>query len=387
MATRHLFLSLAGLLLASSAALAQDTPKPLLDPAARCAVFAPPPIARPYPHVKWSGLCRDGLAEGKGTASFAATPTAQPSKSWQGNFRNGFFVGDAMVRGSIVPLGDRAALVELPSTAPQEGKIWLHAKLANDGAPLPRCGSGTAEIAIEAAPDLSASDEPRLRRMMQRAALAYRETCPQPLGLRFVVVEAGKRDVLGTGSFGGATDVVARAALVEGAAADAITGFRNIATGESDQGRRSQQFADKRKEERAQSRRNWQDFTRANSVALWVTPKQLDLNPFHYQGRIVALPGQFERMVAPNVALLRDRRWGLVMVSGIPNDLLTDKSTVVIAGRAAGRKTYPNSQHEIANIDATAWKLCQRAGCADYLDWIDEEKRFIWGEDQSEFLR
>ena len=102
---------------------------------------------------------------------------------------------------------------------------------------------------------------------------------------------------------------------------------------------------------------------------------------------IVALPGQFERMVAPNVALLRDRRWGLVMVSGLPNDLLKDKATVVIAGRASGRKSPPNSKQEIASIDAAGWKLCQRTGCADYLEWIDDAKKFAWGEDQSEFLK
>jgi len=43
--------------------------------------------------------------------------------------------------------------------------------------------------------------------------------------------------------------------------------------------------------------------------------------------------------------------------------------------------------HDLASVEATAWKLCQRAGCADFLDWIDTEKHFAWGEDQSEFLR
>lgn len=359
----------------------------MIDPATRCGVYAVPSVARAYAHMKWSGGCRDGLAEGRGTATFHATAQSQASKSWTGNFRNGFFLGDATVRGGIEPLGERGALIELPHNAPQDGRIFLHARLPADGGPLERCGVGNAELAAEAPADLAAGDEARLRRMMQRAALAYREACPAPLGLLIVIVPASKRQALATGSFGGNTEVMARGRVAEGAAADAITGFQNVATGESDAGRRSQQFADKRQQEREQSRRNWRDFTRANAVAMWVTPKQLDLNPFHYQDKIVALPGQFERMVAPNVALLRDRRWGLVLVSGIPNDLLTDKSTVVIAGRAAGRKTYPNSRAEVASIEATAWKLCQRAGCADYLDWIDEEKKFTWGEDQSEFLK
>jgi hypothetical protein len=378
---------MAAVSLAAAPALAQTTFKPVVDPAARCGVFAPPQIARPYPQMKWTGPCRDGLAEGKGTASFAATPQSQPNKTWSGNFRNGFFLGEATVRGAIVPFGDRAALIELPHNAPQDGKLWLHARLPSDGGALPRCGVGTAEIAIEAPHDLAVNDEARLRRMMQRAALAYREACPSPLELRLAVVAADKRDALSVGSFEGATEVIARAALAEGAAADAIHNFRNVATNESDQGRRTKAIEDRRKQERASSRRNWQDFTRANAVALWVTPRQLDTNPFHYQGKIVALPGQFERMVAPGTALLRDRRWGLVLVSGLPNDLLTDKATVVIAGRASGRKSPPNSRQEIASIDATGWKLCQRAGCADYLEWIDDEKKFAWGEDQSEFLK
>jgi hypothetical protein len=381
------FLSLAALLLAPISALAQSPPpKPVLDPAARCAVHTLPNIARSTPHLKWSGACRDGLAEGKGIASFAATPTSQASKSFEGYFRNGFFVGETPLKHAVEPLVDRAALIELPSNAAQEGRIWLEAPMDSETGVLARCGRGVAQIAVEAPHDLASNDEPRLRRMMQRAALAYRAACPSPLGLRLFVVPADKRRNLAEGSFG-AVGVVARANLAEGAAADALHKFENVATNESDQGRRTQAIEARRKQERADSRRNWQDFTRANAVAVWVTPKQLDLNPFHYQGKIVALPGAFVRMIAPNTALLRDARYGTVMVSGIPNDLLQDKSTVVIAGRASGRKTLPNSRQEVASIEATAWKLCQRTGCADYIDWIDEEKKFAWGEDQSEFLR
>jgi hypothetical protein len=374
------------ILLTAPIAQAQQTLKPAMDSAARCGVFALPSTTRPYPHLKWSGACRDGLAEGKGTASFAANADARPNKIWEGNFRNGFFVGQAVLKGRVLPMGDRAALVELPSNAAQEGSLFVVARLSNENEPLAICGGGVGEIAVEAPHDLAPNDEPRLRRMMQRAALAYRSACPSPLGLRFAIVAAGKRDALAVGSFGGATDVIARGSLVEGGAAEAIHDFRNIATNESDQGRRAQANKDRRQEQRADSRKAWQEFTRASAVAFWVTPKQLDTNPFRYDGKIVAFPARFVRMVAPNTAILRDDRWGEVMVSGIPNDLLQDKSIVVIAGRSSGRKAAPSGR-EISSVNATAWKLCQRAGCADYLDWIDEEKRFTWGEDQSEFLR
>ncbi|MGE0151978.1 MAG: hypothetical protein AB7R90_05120 [Reyranellaceae bacterium] len=374
-------------LAASAAAQSAAPPRPLIDPAARCGVFAPAAIARPYPHLKWSGACRDGLADGKGVASFAATAQSPPNKRWEGHFRHGFFVGDAALRGAIVPLGDRAALIELAHNAPQDGTVWLHARLPHDGAPLERCGSGTAELAVEAPADLVASDEARLRGMMQRAILAYRQACPAPLPLLLAVVEQGKRAALGVGSFAGATDVVARASLRQGAPADAIHDFRNVATGESDQGRRGQAIEDRRRQERADSRRNWQDFSRAHGVALWVTPRQLDANPFRYQGRIVAFPSRFVRMLAPGTALLRDDRWGAVMVSGLPDDLLQDKSVAVIAGRAGARKSLPHARQEIASVEAVAWQLCRRAGCADYLDWIDAERKFAWGEDQSEFMK
>ncbi len=371
------------LILAPGIVLA-ETVRPLIDPAGKCGVHAAPAITKPYPHLRWSGPCRDGLADGEGVAEFAAMATAKPNKIWRGHFRGGYFVGDTPLAARVEPLGRQNAFVQLPSYPAAEGSAWIHVRVRSDGGPLPRCGEGAAEIAIEAPAGLAVADEKRLRGMMLQAASAYRAVCSSPIVQRFAVVAAGRRAALGIGSFGGATEAIARAEMLAGK--DDLRDFRNIATGESDSSRQAQHYEDKRKERIEESRTAWRDFTRANRVELWVTPRQLETNPFRYEGRTVAFPARFLRMISANVALVRDDRWGEVLVLGVPNDLLQDKSTAVFAGRSIGRRTLPNSRFEVSAIEAVGWRLCRRSGCGDLLEWMDEEtKPFPWGEDQSAF--
>jgi hypothetical protein len=75
------------------------------------------------------------------------------------------------------------------------------------------------------------------------------------------------------------------------------------------------------------------------------------------------------------------------MVNGLPEHLLQRGLGILIAGRAQGRQAVPNATGELGTVAVTAWKLCQRADCADYVEWMDEEKSFSWGADHSRFLK
>lgn len=380
MGSTRILIGLAATLLVSGVAFlaqGQNTLQPLIDAERKCGVFAPPQIAKTYPHVQWNGaVCVNRMAHGEGFVTFARDSATRPLKVWQGNFHFGFFIGDAKVLGTIRPFGESGALVQLPAHTYAEGLPWLLTRLLHDG-PLPVCGRGVGEVAIEAARGIVKFEEALLRKMMRNAAIAYRMACPQPIRLRFAVVEAGKLDRLANGSFAGANDVVARGTLAEGAPVDAIDDFYNGAFSPDHEKRRDEQHA--------ASRRAWQAFSRANWVVHWVKLPQLAAAPPHYRQKIVAFPARFARMVAPRTALLRDDD-GEVMVRDIPDDALRPGQAVVIAGRSLGLLPLPMSANEISTVEATAWKPCELPACADFIGWMEgERKPFPWGQDQSQY--
>src|SRR6185369_1809110 len=294
----------------------------IADAGSRCKVFAAPSVYKALPVMKWSGKCRDGFAEGQGTATFAATSESQPSKTWQGNFHAGFFLGDAMTKGRIEAPGGSTVIVEFPTNAPAEGTYWVVVSLTRDQ-PLQVCGLGAAEVMIEAPADLANNDDDRLRQMMQRAAVFYRQTCPGPITMRFLVVPPQGQSALATASFGGVEKAIARAQLGTSAPPENISGFSNIATGESDQGKKAAALKDKKNKEIADSRTAWQTLSQKNKVTMWTTPKLIAANPFRYGERIVAFPGRFNEMESPGAAVIRDSQGGYTMVTGLPNDALT----------------------------------------------------------------
>lgn len=352
-------------------------PKPLTDPAARCGVFAPPSIARLYPHLRWTGACADGLAEGRGTAAFAATPGGPAQMSWRGNFRQGQFIGEASVPGSIIAISPFLAGIELMHDAPHEGRVWVRAPLASDGAPLALCSQGTAEVTFETLSAVIASDETRMRRVMQLAVLAYRKACPAPRAMRLTVF---------TGGYYKPT-LIARAGLDAGAPAQSLHSFENTVASRADPGRASRLQEERRTEALADSRRKWQEFTRANAVQVWVTPRQLQISPDNYESRIVAFPMRFARVLAPGSVMFDDQRWGTVVVNGLPGHLMRYGALMVIAGRSQGRQPFPGATWEVATVAATGWAACQYADCGEYLGWTTEDKSFAWGGDQSRFMR
>lgn len=350
-------------------------PKPAIDHAARCGVFVPPSVSKPTPHLKWSGACNNGLAEGRGTASLSASPGTAPQRVWQGNFRNGIFLGEANAAGAAVAISPYLAGIELIHTAPQEGRVWLRYTMTTDGPPLPLCSSGTAEVSFETPAILS--DQARMRQAIELAITTYRRACPVAGAARVTVFTGGfYKPVL-----------IARGAVEAGAPVQAMHSFQSLLPGEADPYQRSRLQEERLQDHVGRSRRNWQEFTRTNGVEVWVTPRQLEMSASRFEGKIVALPGRFNVVVQQGTAILKDDRWGMVVVTGLPNYVLQQGTFLIVAGRSQGKQKLPQSTAEIATVAATAWKICQTATCGEYLDWMAQEKSYSWGAEHSAFLK
>ena len=89
---------IAALLCAVSIACAQSLPESpaprfLADPKTGCKVWDPAP--EPKEAVHWSGPCKNGLAEGRGTLQW--TLNGKPSDSYEGEYRAGKRNGHGVV--------------------------------------------------------------------------------------------------------------------------------------------------------------------------------------------------------------------------------------------------------------------------------------------------
>ncbi len=361
----------------------------MTDAKSNCRVFAPLGVQKALPFVSWSGACRDGFAEGAGTASFAALAGGQPSKTWQGNFHSGFFTGDVKANGQMQAPGGSSVLIEFPTNAPAEGTYWVATNWTRDS-PVSTCGVGVAEVLVEAPADLSPNDDARIRQMMSRAVVFYRQACPGPLAIRLVVVPPQGQQGLANASFSGIEKRIAEANVGTSASPDSLSNFKNIATGESDQGKKQAAAKEKKQQAIADGRAAWLALSQKNKVTLWTTPKLIAANPFRYGDRIVAFPGRFNEMEGPGTAVIRDSQGGYTLVIGLSNDALTKPQDAIFVGKVLGQRDVQINNRvsvKAPTVEIISVQTCVRKGCLDFLEWMDDEKpSFPWGEDQSKYL-
>lgn len=373
-------------LMLTGAATAQEvkTLQPLIDVERGCGVFVAPRMAQDYPHIQWSGPCGNGLAEGSGFVTFARKPGERPSKVWQGKFRNGFFVGQAQPVRRIEPLGERFALIELPTKA-NDFLAWHVVRMQPDG-PLPLCGESRADIAIEITPRVATIDETLLRQMMLQTIAPYRLACPAPVKLRLAVVDSGRRTALAENFMAQTPGILARAS-VETSAADpsAFDTLRDFALLREPGAlhRRAEEPATELQHQRERSWRKWQEFNREHKVSLWLKLAQLD-TPFRHAGKTVAFPARVLTTINGEMTMVYDKEGGSALVSGLPRDLREPNTILVIAGRTALMRSFPHSHHSYPAVDATGWARCENSECDDFLGWIAHEKKpYRWGVDEA----
>ncbi len=361
----------------------------MTDAKSNCKVFAPLSVQKSLPFLTWSGACRDGFAEGAGTASFAALAGGQPSKTWEGNFHSGFFTGNVKASGQMQAPGGSSVLIEFPTNAPAEGTYWVVTAWTHD-APVQTCGLGAAEVLVEAPADLSPSDDARIRQMMSRAVVFYRQACAGPITMRLVVVPPQGQQGLATASFSAIEKRIAEAQVGTGASPDSLANFKNIATGESDQGKKQAAAKEKKQQSIADGRAAWLTLSQKNKVTLWVTPQLIGANPFRFGDRIVAFPGHFNEMIEPGVAKISDAKGGRIVVTGVPNDAFAKPQDAIFVGKVSGQRDVAISSRTTVKepaVELIALQPCARKGCLDYLEWMDDEKPpFPWGEDQAKYL-
>lgn len=110
-------------------------------------------------------------------------------------------------------------------------------------------------------------------------------------------------------------------------------------------------------------------FVKANGVSRLVTAEQLAANPFVYQGKVVAIYGEFQQMTSATQGIFSAQDKTFV-VSGIPMGRFTQQgSMVMVAGRVLGNteiKLPILGPTLVPNVAFVGSAFCQQFRCADY---------------------
>ncbi|MDR1995217.1 MAG: hypothetical protein LBQ25_06450 [Azonexus sp.] len=341
----------------------------------RCQVWAPSMLT-PYDHaLRYSGGCRDGKAEGQGKAEWLYRYADMKVKAaWEGEFRNGVFLDGQKIKGTVEPLpGDRYVIA-----MGQSGGTNLHfiSRSRQDGPPV-LCQ--VELVALQPNGKVDLSDDDAARQLLEAGARTYLAACPKitrspDIGIFDQALQPRANGML--------PNPVVRARY--DSESGKLNGYSNEPARQAQQARQQAEHAEKQ----AAARQRFMDLSRQYGVATWITPRQLDENPFRWEGRTVGLIVRLERMLTRDTALVRgtqrDYWWAPLQLTGVNPDFPDSKRSVLLVARVGKRERSADGRDEEANyltVQHVAHRLCERDGCADWLLWWrGDNDELVWGE-------
>jgi hypothetical protein len=343
--------------------------------ASGCMVWAPEQLNKPDYVPRYTGACRDGHAEGKGKVEWLNKyASMRVSTKWDGYFRNGVFVGDAAMTYPIVPQGGDEYLVDVGHVA--GGEVTAFAKSRQDGG-MQLCASWQVAVVLDKS--VNAADDAEVKQAMASAVAKVQAVCHNNGGS--VQVGAYAVPVVRDGN-----------GMRPAAVADGRMGWGDNQVGSYSNGVsaavRGRAQARAASEQMAASRQRFDAFTVKNGVTAWVTTGQLDTNPFKYEGKIVGVVVELDRMASRDTALLGNGldgyEGGEVQLHGVTPDFPGQEHTVLMAVRVGKREPMVDAPAGSAPAYTGVTRVdsitCAKEGCYDLLGWARGADRISWGE-------
>lgn len=339
-----------------------------------CQVWAPSMLGQRDYALRYRGGCKNGRAEGKGKAEWLYRYAEMKVKaSWEGEFRNGVFLDGQKAKGSIEPVsGDRyvVAMGNVPGA-----DLFFIARSPQDG-PMVLCQID--QVALQLSPKVDATDDDAVQRVMEAGIKAYQAACDKAsrspnVGVFNEAIKAQPNGRLPNPFANARYD----------SDSGRLTSYSNDAASKARQAKQQAEYAQKQDE----ARKQFNAFSAKQGITAWVTPQQIEENPFRWEGKTVGLVVRLDRMLTRDTAMVRSafREWGAgLQLSGINPDFPDSRRSVLLAAKVGKREkaadttdgngpTYVTLRH----VDSRA---CERDGCNDWLMWTRGNNDLVWGE-------
>lgn len=357
----------------------------------QCAVWGPWSLGDDKQPVRYQGPCVKGKADGKGKAVWLNPYRFKEGKeeaddTWEGNFRQGVFIGDQPFKGRLD--GWRSNLVLSERGKVGEAQAWWVHRGPSKGA-VNLCE--LEHVALVVPDGFKVEDDQLVHVRMLAAQQTVVAACPSNAPFRAVNVELW-RAPLTPDAKGQEPQALAKGAVVldNGKPAE-VRAYRNDASAAV----RQKQADAERTAKREQVRQAFHRLSADQQVQAWLTTAQAEKDPFKWQGKIVALTVKLERMLSPTVAWVTDADRGgyygyggytPMLLKGVSSDTFGKLDTAVVIGQIDGRKraadlgvSGSSDGIEATTLNVTHTRPCEQRQCMDWLGW-DVRKEMTWGE-------
>ncbi len=340
-----------------------------------CRVWVPLQLHAPDYVPKYTGACKDGMADGKGSLQWLyAYAEMRPKTTWQGYFRDGVYVGDTALPHAIEP-------------QPNSNDYWVHlgaigggevvvvAKNDSDGR-MDLCAPDTVALSLNSR--VQPTDDAAIKQAMTDAGSRLQALCPTPKHSATqinIYTEPYRLDAQHR-----------RPTPVADANLNWTNGMISGYSNRASSALKSSQNATARSSKLQVSHQRFDEFTRRNGISAWVTAAQVDQNPFKYEGKTVGMIVQLDRMMTPNTAVVEgglEDDSGSVQLHGITPDFPDDKHAVLLAAKVGRREPAADGSSSLLSftgVTRVATEPCSRSGCYDWIDWTEGDERIHWGQ-------
>ncbi len=359
-------------------ATAQSSTGYLPANSAGCKVWTPLQLHAPDYVPKYTGGCANGVAQGKGELRWMYNDPSitRPKTTWQGFFQDGVYVGDTPLAKLVEPQ-PRSNDYWVHLGAVSGGDILVVAQANNDGM-MDLCAPSFLYVSLT--PKVQPTDDAAVRQLMTDAGSRLQAACPSMRHNATQVNVYSQPFKLNPDR----TRPQPTADANLNWSNMTLSGYSNRASNAL----KTQQNTVQRDTRLAESRKRFDDFTSRNHVTTWVTLTQLDENPFKYEGKVVGVIVQLDRMLTPDTALVNgglEDDGGSVQLHGISPEFPDHTHAVLVAGRVGKREPVAgtNSRALVTPIARLDSATCARDACYDWLDWTRGEDRIHWGDPYS----
>lgn len=352
-----------------------------------CAVWAPWSRGDQKQAVRYQGPCVKGKADGKGRAEWINLyRPGEVDETWEGNFRNGVFIGEQSFKGSLdgwsgnVVVSERGELSRAPM-------VWIHraANKSRNGT-INLCEVQQAGMIVKESFD--ATDDANIQSTMKDIYRAVASACQSVRDVSTVDV-AIWRAPLAPNAQGEPAQPLASGSVVKVTSSNSIDpleirAYRNEISANA----RLQQQESEKENRQTQTRKAFQQFSVRHQVHAWATTNQIYRNPFRWKQESVAVAVKLDRMLTPSVAWVRDAGESYsspMLIKDAEPDAFGHNGYAIAIGTVSAPQTSASlgastqQPLEAPVLTIRHMQPCEKNGCAEWFDW-EFSKDMKWGE-------